>query len=131
MKNEFSEFLEQGFDSILYQISKGNTIEGLIKGRRYIELEQVKEWKSKFGFQFHIYSNDHLVNNEPHFHLIKKSEDIDCRMYFTGKIIDCKGSIQLDKKIIKAVEYFVSLDLTKKSLIELWNQKNPSLMVET
>jgi hypothetical protein len=45
----------------------------------YLELEKVKEWKSRFGYQFHIYSNDHCLDNKPHFHFIKVSDNIDCR----------------------------------------------------
>jgi hypothetical protein len=37
------------------QLTKGNTIEGLKNGQRYIELHQVKEWKSKYCYQFHVF----------------------------------------------------------------------------
>ena len=69
--NEF-ELLNRIFDTHLYSISKGMTHEQLDNGVFLLELEKVKEWKSKFGFIFNIYSNDHFINGEPHFHLDHK-----------------------------------------------------------
>lgn len=74
--------LDQGLDYILDQLDHGNTIEGLKRGRVWMRFEQVKEWKSKFGFQFQIYSNDHFIYNKPHFHIVEQSEGIDCRIFF-------------------------------------------------
>ena len=88
MKNSEENYLNQSFDEILIQLSKGNTLENLKKGKIWIGLHQVKEWKSKFGYQFHIYSNDHLINKKTHFHLIKKSLKIDCRFFFYGEIFN-------------------------------------------
>lgn len=90
--------IEQSFDEILFQLSKGNTIEGLKKGRMWLGFEQVKEWKNRFGFQFHIYSNDHFIDNKPHFHLRKSSDNIDCRFFFNGELFDCKGKELLTRK---------------------------------
>jgi hypothetical protein len=90
-ENEIENILNELFDNILFQLSKGITIDGLKNGRRWFGFEQVKEWKSKFGFQFHIYSNDHLIENKPHFHLVKIGENIDCRIFFDGEVYDCKG----------------------------------------
>lgn len=53
-KTETSRELEESLDEILFQLSKGNAIEGLKKGRMWLGLEQVKEWKNRFGYQFHI-----------------------------------------------------------------------------
>jgi len=121
--------LNQSLDEILFQLSKGNTIKGLKNGRLYMEFEQVKEWKSKFGFQFHIHSNDHLLEKKPHFHLKKPSENIDCRMFFDGAIYDCKGDNLIDKRTREAVEYFLSNLNNKSLLVEFWNYKNPSQKV--
>lgn len=122
--------LEESFDEILYQLSKGNTIEGLKKGRMWMEFEQVKEWQNRFGFQFHIYSNDHFIDNKPHFHLRKKSGKIDCRFFFTGDLVDCKGKEQLEKKVFDALNYLLSKPHQQKLLKEFWNHKNPELKVE-
>lgn len=122
--------LEQSFDEILFQLSKGNTIEGLMKGRMWMGFEQVKEWKNRFGFQFHIYSNDHLIDNKPHFHLRKTSDNIDCRFFFTGELFDCKGSGIIDKKTLNALNYLLSEPLQQKRLIDFWNSKNPQLIIE-
>jgi hypothetical protein len=117
--------LDEYFDWIIDQLTKGNTIDGLKRNRFYSEFEQVKEWKSKFGFQLQIYSNDHFINNKPHFHLVKKSEDIDCRIFFDGIIHDYKGRGHLDKRTKAAIDYFLSNPMIKERLKELWNIKNP------
>lgn len=64
------EKLEYSFDYILHQLTKGISIEEQKRGKIYLELHQVKEWKSKYGYSFHIYSNDHFIDNKPHFHPI-------------------------------------------------------------
>jgi hypothetical protein len=117
------------FDWIINQLTKGNIIEGLKNNRIYSEFEQVKEWKLKYGFQFQIYSNDHLIDNKPHFHLVKKGEDIDCRIFFDGIIYDCKGKGRIDSKTKDAIEYFLSQLITQERLREFWNNKNPGLNI--
>ncbi len=129
MTEEYENKLNQGLDYILDQLSHGNTIEGLKNGRVWMGFEQVKEWKSKFGFQFQIYSHDHFIENKPHFHIVKKSDGIDCRLFFDGEIFDCKGNIALDKKIREAITYFVSDPKRQEILREFWNKKNPELKV--
>ena len=126
---EIEDNLNRGLDWILDQISHGNTIEGLIKGRVWYGLEQVKEWKSKFGYQFHIYSNDHFIDKKPHFHIVNQSESIDCKLFFDGALIECKGQSKLSKKVHRAIKYFISDSKRQDLLIELWNKKNPSLQV--
>jgi hypothetical protein len=121
--------LNQNFDEILFQLSKGNTIEGLKKGLLWDGFEQVKEWKSRFDYQFHIHSNDHLLEKKPHFHLKKPSENIDCRIFFDGTIYDCKGDNLIDKRTREAVEYFLSNPNNQSLLLEFWNHKNPTQKV--
>jgi hypothetical protein len=116
--------LNQSFDSIIFQLSKGNTIEGIKRGSLYMEFEKVKEWKSRFGYQFHIYSNDHFIDNKPHFHFIKSSDEIECRVFFDGTVYDYKGKGRLDKKAKEALDYFLSGEYIQKSLVEFWNSKN-------
>ena len=41
--------LEMGFDDILFQLSKGITIDQLKSGKRWYGFEQVKEWKNKIA----------------------------------------------------------------------------------
>ena len=123
--------LNQGFDEILFQLSKGNTIEGLKKGNLWMGFEKVKEWKSQFGYQFHIYSKDHFLDNKPHFHILKESEKIVCRVFFDGTLYDCKGAEKLDKKIIKALKYFLSQPKSQKTLLDFWNFKNPQCCIES
>lgn len=125
MSNEIENKLNQGLDEILFQLSKGNTIEGLKKNRLWMGFDRIKEWKSRFGYQFHIYSNDHLIDKKPHFHIVKTSDGIDCRLFFDGTIYDCNGTQKLKKKVIEALEYFLSEADQQKRLIEFWNKKNP------
>jgi hypothetical protein len=122
--------LDQSLDEILFQLSKGNTFERMKRGVYWSGFEQVKEWKNRFGYQFHIYSNDHLIDNKPHFHLRKKSDDIDCRFFFSGTLFDCKGKGKVDKKIISALNYLLSNPIQQKRLIEFWNLKNPDLIIK-
>lgn len=129
MIEEYEIRLNRGLDYILDQLARGNTIEGLKNGTKWMGLQKVKEWKSKFGFQFHIYSNDHFIEDKPHFHIVKKSEGIDCRLFFDGEIFDCKGNGELSKKIREAIIYFVSDSKRQTILKELWNTKNPELKV--
>ena len=127
--DELENKLNKGLDYVIDQLFHGNTIEGLKKGRVWFGLEQVKEWNSKFGFQFQIYSNDHFIDNKPHFHIVKKSEGIDCRLFFDGNIFDCKGESSLDKKTREAILYFLSDIAIQTLLKEFWNKKNPSLSI--
>jgi hypothetical protein len=129
MKNNEVDRLNQSLDDIIHQLAKGNTIEGLKKGRTYLELHQVKEWKSKYGYQFHVYSNDHLIDKKPHFHILKESENIDCRFFFDGSVFDCKGQNKLEKKVLEALEYFLENSSNVTMLISLWNNKNPKYKV--
>lgn len=125
MTDELENRLNQGLDYILEQLSHGNTIEGLKKNRVWMGFEKVKEWKSKFGYQFHIYSNDHFIDNKPHFHIVKKSEGIDCRLFFDGEVVDCQSNFQLSKRVKEAIKYFLSKPNNQERLIEFWNKKNP------
>ena len=127
MESETQQSLNIGFDELLFQLSKGVTIEQYEKGMRWLGLEKVKEWKSRFGFQFHVYSNDHLIDNKPHFHLIKESDGIDCRFFFNATLIECKGTGSLPKNMQKELTYFLSKPGQQNKIIELWNFKNPSL----
>lgn len=128
--NKPENHLEESFDDILFQLSKGNTIEHLAKGVRWESFQQVKEWKNRFGYQFHIYSNDHFIDNKPHFHLRKQSENIDCRFFFNGDLIDCKGKSQLEKKVIEALNYLLSKPQQQLRLKDFWNSKNPNLKIK-
>jgi hypothetical protein len=131
MKEDIEIQLNKGIDFILDQLEHGNTIDGLKKGRIWMGFEQVKEWKSKYGYKFHIYSNDHLIDNKPHFHLIKNSEDVDCRFFFDGNLYDCKKENQIKKKVREALLYFLSKEKNQNLLISFWSLKNPELLINS
>lgn len=118
-----------GFDEILFQLSKGNTVDGIKANRIWMGYRQVKEWQTQFGYEFHIYPNDHLIDKKPHFHLVKKSEGIECRLFFDGRVYDCKGSKTPDRKVQDALDYFLSLDRNQMRLTELWNTINPQCRI--
>jgi hypothetical protein len=131
MENETQQSLNISFDELLFQLSKGVTIEQYDKGTRRHNFEKVKEWKSRFGYQFHIYSNDHLIENKPHFHLLKESEGIDCKYFFDGTLIECKNSNKTLKSIEKELNYFLSKPSQQLRIIQLWNLKNPNQKYNT
>jgi hypothetical protein len=123
------DFLNKSFDELEFQFSKGLTIEKFEKGIRYFEFEQVKEWKSRFGYVFNIYSNDHFIDKKPHFHFDNKEKKISCKMSFEGDIFESNGINSIEKKVLKDLQYFLSKSENRKILIEKWNQKNPNLKV--
>jgi hypothetical protein len=124
-----AEKLEMGFDQLLYELSKGHTIERMKRGIKLIELEQVKEWKNRFGFSFQIFPNDHLIENKPHFHLIKNNGEINCKFFFDATLIKCLGIKSIDKETREALLYFTSKPNTQTNLKELWNKKNPNYLI--
>ena len=118
--------LNRLFDDLLNQIVKGNSHENIEKGKLIFELELIKEWKSKNGFRFNIYSGDHFIDNKPHFHFDHREKGINCKIGFDGEIFESKGG-DISKKIKKELNYFLSKPETQKILIEKWNIMNPDL----
>jgi hypothetical protein len=121
--------LEMSFDEILIELSKGNTIENLKYKRKRLAFHQVKEWKNQFGYKFHIYSNDHFIDNKPHFHLVKESVHIDCKIFFNGDVSSCHGVNKLEKKVKDALDYFLTNPRNQTLLIDFWNEKNSGLKI--
>ena len=121
--------LDIGFDNLLYQFSKGLTIEYHRKGVIHTELEKVKSWKNRNGYEFHIYGNEHLIENRPHFHLLKKSENFEAKFYFDGGLIELKTSLLPPKELRKYLNYFLEDKIVQDSLIEMWNSKNPDIPI--
>ena len=121
--------LDSYFDDILYQTYKGNTIENLQRNIRHEEFQKFKEWKSRFGYEFNIYSNDHFIDGKPHFHLDNKSEGVSCKMSFQGEVFECAGK-DFSSKISKELNYFLSNTNVQTALKEMWNFKNPILKLK-
>lgn len=121
--------LEIIFDSLLYQFSKGITYESYEKGLRHHEFEQLKEWKSKFGFKFNIYGNDHLIDGKPHFHFDNKEKNIACKIDFQGSILEYKGS-EVPAKTLKDLQFFLLKEDVQKIIYDKWNEKNPNLTIK-
>lgn len=122
--------INKSFDEFYHQMEKGVTFEQYKKGICYLELEKFKEWKSKYNFSFNIFSNDHLINNEAHFHFKHLGKNIDCKINFVGDILESKGEKDLDTKLIKYLKYFLSEQVIQDKLKKMWNDKNPSYQIK-
>ncbi len=125
---ENEEYLEKTLDEMFFQLSKGLTIDRLKNGIRWYGLEQVKEWKNRMGYKLHIYSNDHFINNKAHFHIVKEAESVDCKFDFQGNLLACADN-EAGRKLIDAIVYFCEQPSNYKRLIQIWNTKNPTLLV--
>ena len=125
-----SELLNQIFDNLLYQAAKGRLHLDISSSSVYTELELVKEWKSKFGYQFNIHSNDHFIDNEPHFHFDNKEKGIFCKISFSGVVKESRGTKTIPKNTLKILRQFINRPEIKRVLIELWNKNNPELKIE-
>lgn len=125
-KVEFND-LNRSFDELRFQFDKGLTIENHKNGIRYFGLEKVKEWKSRFGYVFNIYGNDHFIDGKPHFHFDNKEKGVFCKMSFDGEVFENKGKNDINKKVSKELKYFLSLEKTQELITSKWNEKNPKL----
>ena len=129
-ESNYDDLLEMRFDEILFQVSKGNKSEEIDNNFHYSEFEILKEWKSKFGYKFNIYGNDHFINKKPHFHFDNKQDDLYCKISFEGEIFEIKHNRKIPKNIHKELDYFLSKLENQIILKEMWNKKNPTLIVE-
>lgn len=121
--------LDIGFDNLLYWFSKGMTIDMVKKGYVHTELEKVKEWKNRNGYEFHIYGNEHLDFGRPHFHLLKKSEKFEAKFYFDGELLLLRSGKLPSKEIRKYLNFFLENAKVQDILIDMWNSKNPDFNV--
>lgn len=119
--------LDRYFDDLLFQtVSGGLTHEQLENGLRHDQFQKVKEWKSKYGFSFSIYGNEHLINGKKHFHFDNKEKEIFSKIDFEGNILEIKGK-NIPSNIEKDLKYFLQKSYVKPLLEEFWNNKNPHL----
>jgi hypothetical protein len=120
--------LERNFDDLLFQTQRGRvTHEQLESGIRYDQFEQFKEWRSLYGYRFNIYSNEHFINGEKHFHFDNKEEGVFCKIDFQGNVIENKGSKNIPANILKELLYFLTKESVNKRLHKIWDDKNPEL----
>ena len=124
------EILDKRFDEILFQISKGNNQKEIDRNYFFSEFENIKEWKSKFGYKFSIYGNDHFINKKPHFHFDNKQDNLYCKISFDAEIFEIKYNKKLSKGVYKELKTFLSRIENQILLKEMWNKKNPTLNVE-
>lgn len=121
--------IDELFDTFLYQISKGISYEKYSNGIRFQTFQNVKEWESRYGYKFQIYSNDHFINNKPHFHFFNNDNTIHAKIDFDGNILEYKTQNKIQKNILKDLIYFLNLKEVKTKIIEIWNFSNPNLKV--
>jgi hypothetical protein len=119
--------LERNFDDLLFQTQRGKvTHEQLENGIRYEQFEQFKEWKSRYGYKFNIYSNEHFINGEKHFHFGNK-QGVCCKIDFEGNVIESIGAKNIPPNILKELSYFLAKKTVNENLHKIWNDKNPEL----
>lgn len=121
--------LDEYFDGFLHQMVKGVSHEAYERGARYWEFEQVKEWKSKYGYRFSIYGNDHLIDGKPHFHFDNQQNEVSCKLGFDGELFECKGKNTIPANVLKELRYFLGKEKIQSTLVEFWNAKNPEIKV--
>jgi len=115
----FDLFLEQ-----MNFIDKGKfTFDDYIKGIRCCKRQKPDSWEKieHNGYILDVHSNDHEINNKPHFHVIKNSENIDSRFNFDGDFIDDLKT-PISSKMIKNIKKYCSIDENKKELDTIWSK---------
>lgn len=118
------------FDDLLFQIIVGKMqYSDLEKGIKYYQKQQLPRWQLKFGFKFNIYCNDHLIEGKPHFHFDNKEQKIYCKMDFDGNVLESLGNRLIPSRVQKELKYFLSKKENKENLIQMWNEKNPTLKI--
>lgn len=122
----YTEKLEWLFDDLLFQTSR-LTYEQIDGGRRIERFENLKEWKSKHGYKFNIYSNDHLINGKKHFHFDNIADGVFAKLDFNGNILEIKGN-QIPRNIHKDLIYFLNKKHIQIIVENFWNDKNPNLI---
>lgn len=125
-----TQLLNQIFDTVLTNTSKGIIQSDLDSPYFYVELELIKDWKSKFGFSFNIYGGDHFIDNEPHFHFDNKEKGIFCKISFSGEVRESKNNKIIPRKLLKDLSDFIEKQEIRKILKLLWNKKNPELLIK-
>jgi len=48
-------------------------------------------------------------------------------MNFAGEIFKSYGKKEIERKVLKELRYFLSLEKTQETIIYEWNNKNPKL----
>lgn len=120
--------LEEQFDGLLFQTQRGKVTHAqLERGVRYEQFEQFKEWKSLYGYKFNIYSNEHFINGEKHFHFDNKQENIFCKIDFEGGVLESNGKKDIPGNVLKELQYFLRKESIKNLLHKIWNDKNSDL----
>ena len=98
------KILNEKFENIFFHFEKGGNIDQYLSGYKYEKFSQIKEWKNTYGYSLNVYK-DHLINGKEHFHLDKKSDNIELKIDFDGNILVNKNNYILPNKM--PLRYFV------------------------
>lgn len=117
--------IDRSFDELLRDvILKRQTHEQIEYEAAHTQYQKFKEWNSRFGYKFNIYSNDHLISGKPHFHFDNQEKGIKAKIDFDGNILSI-GPKPIPSNIYKELKYFLAKNYVQKILIENWMNKNP------
>lgn len=123
-----AEKLNLMFDGLLVQtlkrdISYEEFIEINAKEEFYGEFEQLSSWKQQFGYKFNVY-NDHLIEDQQHFHFDNSEKNVHLKMDFEGNILEDNGKNRIDKKVQKILKKFLQQQSVKNEWNQLWDKNN-------
>lgn len=122
------EKLNLMFDGLLVQtikrqISYDEFISMNSNAEFYGEFEQLSSWRQQFGYKFSIY-NDHLIDDQKHFHFDNSEKNVHLKMDFDGNILEDNGKNRIDKKVHKILKRFLKQQSVKGKWNHLWNKNN-------
>lgn len=94
-------------------------------GTTYHTRQQPESWDynkhNRYSLHVHL-RNEHEINGNPHFHIIKVSENIDSRLNFYGEFIDDIGYNKCKSKIKKQVKNWCSILDNYNNLNNIWDK---------
>lgn len=118
--------LDRSFDELLRDIIlRKHTHEQVEYISKHTQYQKLKEWNSRFGYEFNIYSNDHLIFGKPHFHFDNPERGVNAKIDFDGKVLSI-GTKPIPSNIYKELKYFLKKDYVQRILTENWINKNPA-----
>jgi hypothetical protein len=120
--------LDLMFDALLVQtikieISYEEFVEINARDEFYGEFEQLGSWRQQFGYKFSVY-NDHLIDEQKHFHFDNSEKNIHLKMDFDGNILEDNGRNRIDKKVHKILKKFLQQPSVVAEWNVLWNKNN-------
>jgi len=116
--NDFDKFLYLKLDKGVDNFRAMDICEGKFM---YFEFDKVGEWKSKYGYNIIIYSNDHLIDGKKHFHFFHRGNDVEFKVDFYGNILERVGKNDIPKNIQKEMIEFCKLHFN--TMNNIWDKR--------